>query len=200
MTKLLNITDNEININLMLAPDRKPYNDWNDQEGDWDDSEDTLYSCDPGETSLEFAMGVISEERELLNRLDLASPENLRDLIGQINDELFDMACDTIRLYEFGMAGIAFALASIGCVPYQVSRDGYEESIYPVTHPWILFHAPVEKVGLLIAASKYAKVQLSNSYDGALCIGSDDVRKFNIMSHYLVSNYAPVKRDIAAPF
>ncbi len=193
MTKLVNITDTEININLMLAPCRKPDNVLDDQEGHGDDFGAAPYSCDPEETSLEFAMSVIFEERELLNRLELSSPENLRNLINEINDELFEMACDSIRLYEFGMAGIAFALASIGCVPYQVSHDGYEESIYPVLDPWILFHAPVEMVGLLIAASKYAKVQLINSFDGTLCIGSDDVRKFNIMAHYLVNNYAPVK-------
>lgn len=164
-------------------------------ELDDDLCEEPDFSCDPGPASIDFANKVVMEEKLILARLDSADTANVQNIIDQIVDELIDECSDTIRVYDFGYAGILFTLSSINCIPVESNIAYYDEHVYPIAHPWIKFLTPVEVVGLLIDASTNSHVTILNDSDGTLSISTSEVRNFNKMAEYLVHNYLPNKSN-----
>ena len=134
----------------------------------------------------EYAISVILEEAEILNRIAAIPEDRQQEDLIEIMDELWE-ACSPLIAFDIGVGGMVHALSAVGCVPISSCNGGVLGDFHSLPHPWVITHAPVSILDFLFEVADRAGVGLANNDNGMLEIYADDIMKFHRMAHLLVT-------------
>lgn len=128
------------------------------------------------------ARRVLILEQELMTRVELA-PDSAEEC-EVVDDELYESDQNLYGL-DLGVASAVVSLSAAGCVPFSSCNGGSFGGKHHERYPLVVFYAPAQTVGLLIAAAEEAGIGLEGGEH--VVAYADDVRNIVQFARSLIS-------------
>jgi hypothetical protein len=132
-------------------------------------------------------------ESSFIERIEASSDSSSE--LDAISEELYE---DDVGLYglDIGVASTVIALSAAGCVPGASCNGGAFGDHHHEIHPLVVFFARSQMAPLLLSLAEKSEVGLSPTFDGALLVFADDIRRMRKFADILIQNRASLKSNL----